>query len=251
MNLRLAALPGLIFGFGLLAPLGAAETTPGREAVQARYRAAQQEARTGNPEQALRELVWCFDEGMVSEPAFRGVRLSFLIRDFAQLARRHPPAAEFMQRRCAEAEVRMLGGEQEATQEFAAWCESLGEETRLMEAFGRIPAGDARRRLFGLRVFRVLLQARRYEEALEVFPFSSMLRLLEAAAARPATTPVAAEAERRFAVGNCLDYIEAVAGAKQPESARQLREKLRAIDDSPETRSELEKRLARAALPAS
>lgn len=240
----------LVFWLGLPLSASGAEASAGREAVQARYRAAQQEARTGNPEQALRELVWCFDEGMVRESSFSGVRLSFLVGDFARLAQRHPPAEEFMRRRCTEAELRMFGGEAAATQEFAAWCGALGEEARLLEAFGRIPAGDPRRRLFGLRVFRSLLTARRYPEALEVLPFEAMLRLLGSNPTRADAPPGAADAARRFAVNNGLDYLEAVAGAKQMDQAAQLREKLKVLDDSPETRSELEKRLARAALPA-
>lgn len=232
----------------LLCPLAGAEPAPaGRDAVQARYRAAQQLARTGDPAQALRELIWCFDEGMTAVASFRGVRLSFLIRDFAQLAKRYPPAEDFMRQRCGEAELRMLGGEADGTQEFAAWCDGLGEEDRLLEAFGRIPAGDTRRRLFGNRAFRLLLRDRRYPEALESLPFDAMVRLLDATVARPTTVPTAAEASRRFAIGNFLDYIEVVAGAKKPELAAQLREKLKAFDDSPATRDELGKRLARAA----
>ena len=100
----------------LLCPLAGAEPAPaGRDAVQARYRAAQQLARTGDPAQALRELIWCFDEGMTAVASFRGVRLSFLIRDFAQLAKRYPPAEDFMRQRCGEAELRMLGGEADGT----------------------------------------------------------------------------------------------------------------------------------------
>ncbi len=240
----------LILWFGLATTGAAAEPGPGREAVQARYRAAQQEALTGDPAQALRELVWCFDEGMVRETSFSAVRLSFLVRDFAQLARKYPPAGEFMRRRADEAEMRLFGGERAAAQEFAAWCEALGDEPRLLEAFGRIPAGDMRRRRFGLQAFGVLRKARRYSEALEVLPYDSMIRLTGLNVSRPNLPAAAAETARRFAVGSYLDYIEVLAGANQTGEAGQLREKLKALDDSPATREELERRLARAALPA-
>ncbi|MCY4058375.1 MAG: thioredoxin family protein, partial [Gammaproteobacteria bacterium] len=49
-------------------------------------------AELGRHEDALREYLWCFDEGNVHRPAFRGVRLSYLLINIIALGQSHQPA---------------------------------------------------------------------------------------------------------------------------------------------------------------
>ena len=46
----------------------------------------------GRHKDALREYLWCFDEGHIVDPEFRGVRSSFLINNIANLGKVYPAA---------------------------------------------------------------------------------------------------------------------------------------------------------------
>src|SRR5262249_48532222 len=80
----------------------------GRDAVQARYSCAKTLAQNSKYQDALEQYLWCYDEGMIKEASFAGVRVSFLTRDLGQLAAKYPPAREALTVRRDAAKARLL-----------------------------------------------------------------------------------------------------------------------------------------------
>ena len=94
-------------------------------------------ARLGRDEDALREFLWCFDEGNEHKPAFRGVRLSFLLAEIVALGRSHPPALQSVIERRDNARKRLLDGF--ATEDDVSVLVSINRELK---------EGDATLRLY-------------------------------------------------------------------------------------------------------
>ena len=67
----------------------------------------------GKDEAALKEYLWCFDEGEQHTDGFHGVRLSFLLSDIEELGRRYPPAMTALLERRERAEERIVDGSAE------------------------------------------------------------------------------------------------------------------------------------------
>lgn len=221
-----------------------------RDTVRARHDLGRTLAQKGDDAGALREFLWCFDEGMVKVSSFSGVRTSFLLGDLGRLAKRYPPAREALLERCTAAEQRALHDERDSrsVNEFASLCAELGDDTRMLGVFDSLPRDDPRRRGFGLRAFRVLLPQQRYADALRAMPPDSMFRLAELNLNRPPgmNDPRALESSRRFTVTTMLDYIEALTGANEATHAEEMVAKLKTFDASEETHRKIEERLRRA-----
>ena len=214
--------------------------------VQQRFAKGQEFARDGYGAQALKEYLWCFDEGMVAVPRYNGVRTSFLLDSIKRLANDYEPAQQAMLTHCAEAEKRLLAGDATAGLEFAAWCDALNDERRMMKTFDQLPPDDPRRRGFGMKAFRAFLSKRRYVDALSALPFDTMIRMAEAKLSMMASSPHASDESRDAAINEVLDYIEALAGAKQTAEADEMIAKLKAFDPSGTTRRDIERRVKRA-----
>jgi hypothetical protein len=198
----------------------------------------------------LRELLWCFDEGIIKVPSFAGVRTSFLLGDLGRLSKRYPPAREALLERCATAEERVLRDPRDprSVTEFASLCAELGDDTRMLGVFDSLPPDDSRRRRFGLRACRVLLPQQRYADALSAMPADLMFRLVESNVNRPPSVndPRVLESNRRFTINSMLDYIETLAGANDATHADEMVAKLKQFDESEETNRKIEERLQRA-----
>jgi len=126
--------------------------------------------REGNFEEALAEYLWCFDKGLEYEPAYGGVRLSFLLSDIIGLGQRYPPALEALRKRVGEASERLLSGNgsfQDAL-DLATICDRLGEHAAILELWDGLAKADnltepVRVALF-TQVLDLLLQAERYTD---------------------------------------------------------------------------------------
>ncbi|HYD83922.1 MAG TPA: hypothetical protein VEA63_07705, partial [Opitutus sp.] len=230
------------------------------ETVQARFRDAQQLARSGNWEGALPELLWCYDEGMVRIRSFTGVRNSFLLGELGRMAKDYPPALAALRERRDRAEKRMLADEDDrrAAMDVAALNSALGEKDRNMVLFDQLPENDPRREGLLLRVFDDLIAERRYREAAAGRPAAKMLSQFERLTAeRPIpegiSNPQMAKdinnANRRHVITSTAKHIEVLAGAGDVEGARTLATRLLAYDASAETRELVEKHAARAGQP--
>ena len=60
------------------------------------FRAGIQSINGGQFEAALAEFLWCFDEGMVAVGEYRGVRVSYLLREMVALGAKYPAALEML-----------------------------------------------------------------------------------------------------------------------------------------------------------
>ena len=151
-----------------------------------------------------------------------------------------------MTKRCADAEKRLMDGEANAAAEFSGWCDALGQESRLLKTFDKLPPGDPRRHGFGLAGLTALLGKKRYADAASTMSFEAMMRQADLQISRVPKNPEEDDQSQEAAVKQVLDYIEVLAGAKDKEHADQMVAKLKAFDGSGTTRRDIEKRLKRA-----
>ena len=221
----------------------------GRGAVQARYNFAKTLAQNGKNQEALDQYLWCYDEGMVKEDSFGGVRVSFLTGELGRLAAKFPPAREALVVRRDDAKKRLLAGagDRRAPTEFSALNEALGDRAANLALFDQLPAGDVRRGGFGLRVYADLAEARRYAEALEVQPYSTMVMLLEnSLAPRPGARGGVDESLKAYTLKSAATNVEVLAGGGELDHARELIGRILAADSSGEIKDLLREKLARA-----
>ncbi len=225
--------------------------------VTARYRRAQELARTGDPAEALRELLWCYDVGMVQVGSYSGVRQSFLLSTLVELGKRHPPAlAALRERRDAlETRVNASATDYEAASGFASINRVLKEPERTLAIFEGLGEGDGRRRALAMNLFDELVERRRYRDALEGQPPAMLVQQFErntAERALPANVGDPArlrQAQRRYAVTATARNVEVLAGGGQVEAARALAGRLQAYDPTLETRALLQAHAERAGQP--
>jgi len=146
--------------------------------VQERLSKGQELAAGGFEPQALKELLWCYDEGMLAVPRYKPVRTTILVGMIKRLA--IPTARRGGdEQRCADSEKRLLAGDESAAVEFAAWCDALNDERRLLKVFDKLPLADPRRRGFGMSGFSALFGKRRYADAVSALPFEAMMRMAD------------------------------------------------------------------------
>ena len=224
----------------------------GRGAVQARYNFAKTLTQNGKYAEALEQYLWCYDEGMVKEASFAGVRVSFLTSELGRLATSFPPAREALITRRDDAKGRLLAGtdDRRAPMEFAALNEALGDGAANLALFDQLPAGDPRRRGLGIRLYAELVKARRYADALEVQPYGTMLMLLDSSINPSAVVKgEMRETMKTMALKSAATNVEALAGAGELDHAREFIAKILAADDSAEMKALLREKLARAEHP--
>lgn len=103
--------------------------------VMARYELAVTLARTGKLDDAAGAMGWLWEHGAEQEPAFAGVRRSFMANEMAQLARTHPPArAHFCSLRDA-LQPELEHGELEAVEDWVTLNRVLGETDQTLRWF--------------------------------------------------------------------------------------------------------------------
>ncbi len=227
-------------------------------AIEARYRRAQEFARDGKWDTALTELLWCFDEGMANNSSFSGTRLSVLLSDIAKLAAHHPPAATALRERRDRAQARLLAEQTDggAAHEFTSINRALGESQRTLEVYDRLPADDPRRRRLVLAgTYQLLVDVRRYPDAMQAVPFERMVPWFERESRPPNVTneqypEMALKRHRRIVVGDAAKNVEVLAGAGDLVHAREFAARVLAFDGSSETRELLQRHAARAGQPA-
>lgn len=121
-------------------------------------------------DEALREYLWCFDEGAEHDPAYSGVRLSFLLGYIGRLGTSYPPAREALVERRDGAKQRILDGEtgDEAARVFARINDTLGESAATLALFDSLKDSDVldaeAARALVREIFDLLVDAKRYGE---------------------------------------------------------------------------------------
>lgn len=222
--------------------------------VQARYDLARELARTGQSAAALAEYLWCYDEGMVQAQNFAGVRVSHLLNSIATLGENFPPALAALEERRAKAKAAFLAGNADpaTARDLAALNRQLGAEADTLALYSQLPRTDARRRALGYSLYDKLLDARRYEEALEAEPFAAIGKrwaFWQAEDSQNAAAKMPAEMlkmKREYFVKWFAEHLEVLAGAGQLDDAREFLATALAYDGSPEARAVYREHLARA-----
>jgi thiol-disulfide isomerase/thioredoxin len=211
-------------------------------------------ARSGRNEEALKEFLWCYDEGLKHDSSFVGVRNSFLVSYIAQLGKHYPPAVEALKTRrdAAKQVLSATPADRDAASDFASLNHVLDEDQTTLAYFDELPANSPTRLMIGYHIFDLLLEAKRYSEAAQVRPYGRFVRTFEAERARfkqmdhAKLPPGAGDSLREFAIESASKEIEALAGAGKQDEVRELLEKVLDFDHSDETTVTLHKHLERA-----
>ncbi len=224
--------------------------------VTARWRRAQQLAKDGDPAEALKEVLWCYDVGMVQISSMSAVRTSSGVSTLATLGGRYPAALEALRERRDKARGRMMADESDyaAAQEFGAINRYLKDEAANMALYDQLPDGDRRKRMLAASSYEYLVQNQRYKDALEGRSYASSSSLFEAMIrTRPAAglpNPEQIEKGRReVLISGTARSIEALAGAGQLANARSLAQRLLVYDSTEATRALIQKHAERAGQP--
>jgi hypothetical protein len=216
-----------------------------QNSVNARYQHARQLARTGDPAEALKELLWCFDEGMPRVSGFGGVRLSYLLEDIKKLGEKYPAALDALRERrdAAEKLLHASATDFDAGQTFAAINRTLGEQDRTIAWFDQIDPATPRRHMIAMLAFDPLVEAKRYTDALAGHTYAQMSSSFEMFA-HDTSGP-----RGQYLVTSTAKNIEVLAGAGDLAHARSLAQRLLSVDHSEATVKLLNEHLARAGHP--
>lgn len=216
-------------------------------------------------DEALKEYLWCFDEGVAARPSYSGVRRSFLLGDIVTLGEVHPPALVALRQRRDAAEARIDAGSTSVDDvaDACALSRELGEPERILALYDRVrngkPLKASFRVAFGRNVLKPLVHAQRYGEVLEVFdkPEGYVKWIIDTFA--EAQKPDGEIDEERRAVEESLEpslrahiakdasvMYEAVLGAGRDEMAARIADSLLAFANFGSVYAELVDRAIRA-----
>ncbi len=231
-----------------------------QDVVDARYKHAQELARNGDAAGALKEFLWCFDDGMPRLAYYTGVRRSFLLSQLVKLADTDASAMAALRERRDAAEKRLLASKSDydAAADFSSINHYLKEDAQSLRIFDQLAPDDQRRRSLGLNVYDLLVDAGRYQDAAATRSFGEMSaqfersieeRSLPASITDPSRIHSISKAQREYAVTAAVTNIEVLAGSGDLAHAQTLTARLIAFDGSERTRMLLQQHLARAGYP--
>ena len=132
-------------------------------------------AELGHDEAALREYLWCFDEGAKQDSSYTGVRVSFWLSEIAEFARHYPPAMDALDERRSAAQARILDGtaEYEDVSVYTSINQWLATEEATLSLYDQVKREG---RLSGIALFgfeedvvRLLVDAKEYGRVVEEF----------------------------------------------------------------------------------
>lgn len=256
-NARLLAAAEKLKAEGAVAP-GAAEgerVTSGM--VSARFKRAQELVMNGDPAEALRELIWCYDVGMPQVSGMMGgVRPTSTLL-FAKLGERYPPAMDALRERRDKARERMMANERDfsAATEFASINHALRDDAANLALHDQLAPDDRRRNTLAFNSRDFLVEQKRYKDAVVGWPYAQMIGSFERGmnelplpAGLPNREEVQKQSRERF-IGTHAQNIETLAGAGELANARTLALRLLAYDASDATKALIQKHAERAGQP--
>lgn len=202
-------------------------------------------AREGKFAEALEHYLWCYDEG-VADPAYYGVRGSFLLNEIKELGKKYPAALEALQKRrddLAAGITNKTNGRQLALLDVARLNTALGDTTATVGLFDQLAADDPRRVQLVQYSMDDFIAAGRYEEiANSGRPEAAVASaILGAQASKLATgaNPNAEAAMRNSVLETAGKSLLALAGAGQVERANSLADQVLRFDSSAEAKAKL------------
>ncbi len=212
--------------------------------------------RQGRKEEALKEYLWCFDEGNRHSVGFGGVRLSYLLRDISALARDYPPArAALVERRDAAREAVLSGkGGLMVTMDFTSLNESLGASDDSLAVYDKLrkeqPGSEIVQQL-RQNLMDELLRQRRYaeiadgmdikakiDEQFEMFEPGILAKLLDQKYTQEQRKAME-DGRRHLLVQNVSQYYQVLIGLQRYDEAEAAAQRLLKAAPGPETYNNL------------
>ncbi|MBI5690524.1 MAG: hypothetical protein HZC55_10555, partial [Verrucomicrobia bacterium] len=220
------------------------------EDAQPHYELARRLLAAGQNEEALKELVWCWDEGL-KDPEFVRTGRSRVPADLARLARDFPAARDVLIARRDRARERALANKGGSTtiQDLILLNRELRSDDETIAVFDKLPDGDRRRVTISIYLFDSFVEQKRYADALLFNLPESFVMEIERAKTQQKKGGDTAAAAVQSTVNRISKRIEALAATGRIEEATDLTRRVLALDDSDATRSLLGKRLERAGHP--
>ena len=202
-------------------------------------------AQKGKEAEALAEYLWCFDHGLEANPAFSGMRLSFLLMYFKNLAAHYPPAQQALENRRNERQAKVAAGSTDfqAVQDLISLNNALGQRERNLAVFDQLRPGNPARETASSLLTAQFLEAKRYADVLHgsdgkaafetaVDRFNQLLKSLGK------DNPMRERMEqslRNSTTKTGAQFFEALAGLKRNQDAKGLAAEILKFDSSPAT----------------
>jgi hypothetical protein len=209
--------------------------------------------------EALKEYLWCFDQGAVVDPAFRGVRVSFLLNDIISLGKVYPPARQALETRRDEREAKVLSGSanQQVVRDLLRLNETLGQPEKNLVLFDHLAVGNPARSIVLESITEQLVEAKRYQDILAGDDpgaiFEKQLKQSQQGLSGLArSSPNRKHLERYYrqqTVSTGAQYFEALAGMQRSNEAETLADHVLQFDNTAATRDRLAQAAERAGNP--
>ncbi len=224
----------------------------------------------GKYDEALDEYLWCFDHGLEHNPAFSGVRLSFLLSNIHQLSAKLPRARDELLKRRDKAEAAINKGPSRnddanparsgAIMEFVAINRTFGDDQKTLELYDKlIKQGEIDgvvARLLLREVSGQLIKDKRYADLLkgvgdpkayvvQAITQFEQIQAITKAQARDHAEEVASMMKRSL-MEECTPVFESLVGTDQTRQANSISKKLIDFDGSADTYVTLIQRAVRA-----
>ncbi|MFN0007646.1 MAG: thioredoxin family protein [Planctomycetota bacterium] len=233
-----------------------AKITAGDKNPRTRLELAELLIGRGKHEEALGELLLCFDRGALDDPTFAEARWTEVLTRIHRLGQVWPDALTRLAERSDAAARRIVAGSQETEDiELAIRIDvELGRVERLLNLYDALrskpEAAEARKRI-APHVVVVLLADHRYAAALEAVgdPAAELEKRIAACAEAAKDKSADIERCRREAVSVGAEYFEIVLGAGQSEKANAIVDRLLAFEPRVGTYEKLMDHAVRASQP--
>jgi len=220
--------------------------------VEGRYTAGKSALKVGDFATALKELLWCYDNGMLVSNSHQVIRNSFLVYELRKLATVYPEAKVALVQRLQAAEQAILRGvsDRSVIEDIVGLSSALGDSQRIVRLFDSLAPDDPRRTYIPpIRLIEPLVAAGRYEDAGSLMSYEKVVKSLDSGVrlSRNSALPAQRQDETRLlVVKEAIGAVDIFSRTGRVDDARNLAAKISLIDPSPATADALSKSLQNA-----
>ena len=197
----------------------------------------------GKHEEALKELLWCFDQGHIQNPSFSGVRSSFLLVEIFRLGREYPAAVEALQSRrdALAAKIDKKEAGMGVYRDFSALNRSLIENDRTLAVYDALLEDDPVRKSLSPFVFPLLLEKQRYQDIKNSTDLTQKIEQIFSRfdGMKTEQAEEMKEMQTGFIVRQAGDYYQVYLGLGEEANADDLAQRILALSDSAATYNNL------------
>lgn len=198
--------------------------------VEARYNLGRELANSNKNAEALTEYLWCLDDGMKKTKSYTGLRSSFLLFYINRLGKVYPPAKDALIERRDNAHKKILSNTatQEDVVDFSSINSQLKEDELSLECFDRLSKENPLKKNFGMSLFPLLVEKKRYSDACVVHPYEKFKLLRNDSLEeirKMESTPVdkmVLHKIKDYIIKDSATYIEVLAGMEISKMLRHL-----------------------------